>query len=143
MDSMEKITVPLLSTIDGDQDGVMDSSSRLISLWEADEGDVAIFHAVIQTESGKVITADGDNKTHCGKVVGFCLTLPESGFVQVQKAGPLENPNWNLDPGEVYFLSTGGEISKSPSQRGFIQKIGIAKSMTKMDIELGEPIRRV
>ena len=60
----------------------------------------------------------------------------------IQLAGEIENLAWNLVAGEVYYLASGGEISQTPPDTGFVQRIGVAKTSTIFVINLGEPVLR-
>ena len=106
-------------------------------------GGLNAFQVCFIALDGTARPADGTNPTHAGKVVGLASTAqPEGEPAIIQLAGEIENPMWHLTPGEVYFLVTGGEISMTPPESGFVQKIGVAKTSTVLVINLGEPTLR-
>jgi len=47
-----------------------------------------------------------------------------------------------LDPGEAYFLGSGGDLTLTPPGSGFFQKIGVAKDSVTLLIQLSEPVMR-
>lgn len=84
-----------------------------------------------------VQAANSANVTHADKVVGICLASKSAGDqVQVQKTGTIECIIWNLTPGKVYFLSSGGEITNVVPKTGFVQKIGVAETATKLVLQI-------
>jgi hypothetical protein len=106
-------------------------------------GGVNGFQVVYLASNGTARPADGTNQTHAGKVIGLTTAAqPEGVPATIQLAGEIENPVWHLTPGEVYFLVVGGEISMTPPESGFVQKIGVAKTSTVLVINLGEPTLR-
>lgn len=106
-------------------------------------GGVNGFQVVYLASDGTARPADGTNPTHAGKVIGLAAAAqPEGEPATIQLAGEIENPAWNLIPGAIYFLFAGGEISLTPPETGFVQKIGVAKSATVLVISLGEPTLR-
>ena len=106
-------------------------------------GGVNGFQVVYLASNGTARPADGTNQTHAGKVIGLTAAAqPEGVPATIQLAGEIENPVWHLTPGEVYFLVVGGEISMTPPESGFVQKIGVAKTSTVLVINLGEPTLR-
>jgi hypothetical protein len=110
---------------------------------KAGTGGVNGFQVVYIASDGTARPADGTNQTHAGKVIGLTTAAQSEGEpATVQIAGEIENPAWNLTPGGVYFLVAGGEISHSPPESGFVQKIGVAKSATVLVISLGETTLR-
>lgn len=106
-------------------------------------GGVNGFQVVYLASDSTARPADGTNQTHAGKVIGLTTAAqPEGVPATIQLAGEIENPVWHLTPGEVYFLVAGGEISMTPPESGFVQKIGVAKTSTVLVINLGEPTLR-
>ena len=102
-------------------------------------GGVNGFLVVYLAFDGTARPADGFNPTHAGKVVGLASAAqPEGEPAIIQLAGEIKNPAWHLTPGRVYFLVAGGEISMTPPESGFVQKIGVAKTSTELVISLGE-----
>ncbi len=92
---------------------------------------------------GTARPADGFNPTHAGKVIGLANSTQAEGMpVIIQLAGEIENLAWHLVAGEVYYLVSGGEISSTPPDTGFVQRIGVAKNSTILVINLGEPVLR-
>lgn len=106
-------------------------------------GGVNGFQVVYLASDGTARPADGFNPTHAGKVVGLASAAqPEGEPAIIQLAGEIENLAWNLVAGEVYYLASGGEISQTPPDAGFVQRIGVAKTSTIFVINLGEPVLR-
>lgn len=106
-------------------------------------GGVNGFQVVYLASDSTARPADGTNQTHAGKVIGLAAAAQLEGVpAAIQLAGEIENPVWHLTPGEVYFLVAGGEISMTPPESGFVQKIGVAKTATVLVISLGEPTLR-
>ena len=101
-------------------------------------------YQVVMIVNGLIYPCDGDNKTHAGKAIGIAkenIAAGNSGKVQI--FGEINNTSWNLTSGEIYFLSIGGTISLTPSEIGFYQKVGIAKSEHILILEIGEAIKNI
>jgi hypothetical protein len=106
-------------------------------------GGVNGFQVCILALDGTVRPADGFNPTHAGRVIGLANSTQAKGIPAIiQLAGEIENLAWNLVAGEVYYLASGGEISLTPPDTGFVQRIGVAKTSTILVINLGEPVLR-
>jgi hypothetical protein len=106
-------------------------------------GGVNGFQVVYLASNGTARPADGTNQTHAGKVIGLTTAAQSEGVpATIQLAGEIENIAWNLVAGEVYYLASGGEISQTPPDTGFVQRIGVAKTSTILVINLGEPVLR-
>jgi len=92
---------------------------------------------------GTARPADGFNPTHAGKVIGLANSTQAEGMpVIIQHARESEKLESHLVAGEVYYLVSGGEISSTPPDTGFVQRIGVAKNSTILVINLGEPVLR-
>jgi len=113
-------------------DGASGSSSFLLLATE----NIGAFVAV--TSNGKV--ANSATTAHAGKVAGVSLAAITSGFTgSVQSVGEVENPSWTWTAGDVIYIN-GTSLSTTAPSTGFSQRIGTAKSATKIVVELGEPI---
>lgn len=98
---------------------------------------------VYLSSSNAIMPATSANTTHANKVIGFTKTSVVSGEdVEVQAAGEINNPLWNLTPGGAYYLGEGGEITLvAPTEAGaFAQQVGIAKNSSVLIITIGTPI---
>jgi hypothetical protein len=128
---------------DAKADGIVDSAEATVIGVTAGIGGINAYQVVmIDPITGVSIPADGTNNTHAGHVVGMALANiaeGEDGFIQ--QIGGVENLSWDLDPGEIYYLTVAGTISKTPPAIGFWQRIGIAKDSVTLIINLGEPIK--
>lgn len=88
---------------------------------------VQAFQVVYVHGADTVAAANAENETHAGRVVGISLHSADAGKrVIVADTGMIENYGWSLVEGKIYYLSTGGNISVTPSEIGFVQKIGVA-----------------
>ena len=126
---------------DANHDGLIDKASGVQASFEAGVGGVNAFQVCIVAPDGTTIPADGENATHAGLVMGIApadIAEGEDGYVQV--SGEIANLDWDLDPGEKYFVGPAGTITKMPPAVGFWQKIGVAKDSVTLVIILGEAI---
>ena len=106
-------------------------------------GGVNGYQVCMMALDGTARPADGKNPTHAGRVIGLANSTQAEGIPAIiQLAGEIENLAWNLVAGEVYYLASGGEISQTPPDTGFVQRIGVAKTSTIFVINLGEPVLR-
>ncbi len=104
-------------------------------------GGVAAYQVVYVTSSDTVQAANAEEPSHAGRVVGMATeVIAQAETGKIQLSGEIENTLWSLVAGSAYFLSAGGDISNTPSSVGFIQRIGVAKSATKLLLNLSEPI---
>lgn len=86
------------------------------------------------------VLADSSLITQRGKLIGLTIepiNLGDAGDVVTQ--GEVDNPSWSWIAGDRLFLN-GTTISNTPPVSGFVQRIGTAKSSTKINIEIQEAI---
>lgn len=106
-------------------------------------GGVEAYQVVFMASDGTARPADSENPSHAGRILGIVKSSQAEGLVaSIQIAGEIENPAWDLEVGDAYFLGSGGEITLTPPSRGFVQRIGVAKTPKKLVINLGEPVLR-
>lgn len=109
----------------------------LVDSYTAGIGGINAGQVVFVTTTNTVQAANSSNVTHAGRVVGIAsATTAESDTVRVQKAGSIICPVWNLTPGNIYYLGAGGDIASTPPTTGFVQKIGVAETSTKLVIQI-------
>lgn len=139
-------TIPVMrrDCYDTDNDGIIDRSHGVFATIIAGVGGINAYQVVfIDPAAGCAFPADGTNQSHAGKVCGIAPeAIAEDEYGLVMHSGEIENPAWDLDPGEMYFLTTGGELTKTPPASGFAQKIGLAIDSVTLLIELGVPVLR-
>lgn len=112
-------------------------TAGLIDFYTAGSGGVNGGQVVFVTTTNTVQAANSSNVTHAGRIVGIAsATTAESDTVRVQKAGSIICPVWNLTPGNIYYLGAGGDIASTPPTTGFVQKIGVAETSTKLVIQI-------
>ena len=71
--------------------------------------------------------SDCSNETIANRIVGIALeTGLEGDTVRVKKIGSIVNPNWigSFVTSDVVYVGNAGNITKTPTNYGFIQKIG-------------------
>lgn len=99
-------------------------------------------YQVVMMSGDTCIPADGTNPTHAGLVFGMAVaSIPEGEDGSIIMSGEIENHDWDLDPGEIYYVSLAGTINKTPPPSGFWQKLGVAKDSVTLMLNLGEPIK--
>ncbi len=119
----------------------INQSSSTFALVQAGTGSIG---------GGKVIYMGEDSFAHQAqntmeeeyafKVLGLTLKpIPEGGFGLVRRAGLLSNPEWQLNPGAVYYLESEGNITDEKPEEGFIQIIGVAEGPRALAIRISSP----
>ncbi len=90
---------------------------------------------------GTVQPANSDNITHAGKVLGFASESKSEGEdVLVLTAGDVTKGSWTLSPGLPAYLAAGGDVTQTPPDEGFSQRVGVATTATTINIRIGEPV---
>jgi len=88
--------------------------------------------------SNTVGLADAMNLDQAERIIGISINQAIPGnTVNVITFGLVTNPEWNLIPGDPYYLGSFGNIVPVPLTNGFDQKIGIAKTDTILSIQIG------
>lgn len=84
--------------------------------------------------------ANSLNSAHLEKVVGLAPVGVLNGFISnVVTNGIVTNPAWSLAVSSPIYLN-GTSLSQTPSDTGFVQRVGIAKNATTLYVDLAEPI---
>lgn len=108
---------------------------------EAGAGGVNAFQVVYVSGSDTILPANSEETSHLGRVIGLALeNITEAETGKVQLHGRVENTAWDLTPGAVYWLGTGGEITTVVPTTGFIQRVGTAKNATTLALNFSEPL---
>ncbi len=119
-----------------------DAFGTTMGRFTAGTGGVPAFRIVYITNNGTIQSASCYNETHMNRIVGMTVEdIPEGQTGLVYRIGAIENPNWNLSPGEVYFLGDGGEIVNSRPSSGFVLVVGVAESQTRLALSIGIPVK--
>jgi hypothetical protein len=109
----------------------------------AGTGGLPAFRVVYLTTSGTAMAAAASNVTHADRIVGMTTAaIAEGQNGVVRRTGQVENPAWSLEPGRVYFLGEGGEISTAVPSAGFVLIVGVPMSETKLVLAFGLSILR-
>jgi hypothetical protein len=128
---------------DGNGDGLVDKAQGDHIFIEAGAGGVSAFAVVMMALDGTVLPGNSSEPSHFGKIIGISNSQKLEGEeCDIQASGYIQNDNWNLDPGEAYFLGSGGDLTLTPPDFGFFQKIGVAKDSVTLLIQLSEPVMR-
>jgi hypothetical protein len=129
---------------------VTDNEKQLINLipnfsnYIVGNGGLLAFKLVYLNASDTVMTASSNNQSHFNKVLGFTKNNYSAGDTMIPiSQGEITNSNWNLIPGNSYFLGVGGNITNLVPTIGFIQKVGIAKNSNTLIIKLDIPIKLI
>jgi hypothetical protein len=131
--------VMLQSAYDANADGIVDRTGITVT---AGIGGINAYQVVLMSTSEEAIPADGSNSTHAGLVVGMApVAIAEGSEGSIQQMGEIVNLDWDLDPGEIYYVGVAGTISKTPPTTGFWQRIGIAKDSVTLILNIGEAIK--
>lgn len=90
----------------------------------------------IQTASGKVFHADNANMSERDKIIGInSAATAINDLASIYITGTVTNPAWTFDPGPVYVGSSGVMTQIEPTN-GYVVKMGIALSSTKVLIDV-------
>ena len=101
-------------------------------------GKIEEFKVLYLSASNQVNVADCRNLSQKNRVIGLASKSCSAGDkTGVRYAGYIENPDWDLIPGNAYYLGLNGAILPSPPVEGFTQKIGIARTDTVLFIQYG------
>lgn len=81
--------------------------------------------------------ADSSITSKRGKVIGIASENIPNGFSgNIITEGEVENVLWSWLPGNILYLN-GTILSTSASGAGFSQRIAIAKTATKIELQIG------
>lgn len=95
----------------------------------------------------QVVNADGtptnaDNPVHQNKAVGISLEAISTGFSgDILMVGEVTNPAWSWTVNDIIYLNGTSLTTTAPTVGGFAQKIGVAKSATIIEFQLGPAIK--
>lgn len=96
---------------------------------------------VVLTPSG-AIYADNRSPSHANKIVGVTVGAASMGSnASIQAAGELDGFS-ALTPGDPVYLSIDGIITQTLPNSGFLSQIGVAKTSTKVLINIQPSIAR-
>lgn len=119
-----------------------DAFGTVLGKFTAGTGGVPAYRIVYITTNGTIQSASCYNTSHIYRIVGMTVEdIPEGSSGLVYRIGEIENPNWSLAPGEVYFLGDGGEIVNTKPTSGFLLVVGVAQSQTKLALSIGIPVK--
>ncbi len=119
-----------------------DAFGTVLGRFVAGPGGVPAFRVVFVATDGTIRSASCYNLSHMGRIVGMTVEdIPEGKSGLVYRIGAVENSEWNLSPGEVYFLGDGGEITRTRPASGFILVVGVAESVTRLALSIGIPVK--
>lgn len=99
-------------------------------------------YAVIETLSFKIVTAEleyasSNNLNHVDRILGITTNSANIGNkIIIRLKGNIVNPTWDWDISKPVYLGLDGELTQIIPEEGFIHKIGIASSSTKLFIHL-------
>ncbi len=94
---------------------------------------------------GESVNLDGtkSNSSIVGKrdkIAGLANTDINSGFSgDIVVEGILQNSGWSWSINDIIYIN-GTSLSNTPPSTGFIQKLGVAKNSTTIDIKIGQSI---
>ena len=107
-------------------------------------GGVIAGQVVYLTPAETVLPADSGDVGQAGLVVGLAADDAAGGeIVRVLAGGIVYRAAWVLVPGTIYWLGNAGELTDVPPVVGFLQRIGVARAVTVLAIQMGEPVLRV
>ncbi len=86
--------------------------------------------------------ADNTNAAHFGKCVGVsCHASVAGDMVDVQVFGPMVDPGWNWTPDGPVFVGADGVLTQTPPTSGWLQRVGLANTATKLWVDLQPAIK--
>lgn len=91
--------------------------------------------------AGDVVNGDGSKANSAiyikrNKVIGIAKATIANGFSgQIVTEGEVENLSWSWIAGNSLYLN-GTSLSTTPAATGFVKKIGVAKTPTKVEVIL-------
>jgi hypothetical protein len=97
-------------------------------------GETITSHKLVMLSSGKAMLYDGA-EANAGNVIGFSITsaaLDEA--ITVQMEGILRKTSWGLSPEKIYYATTAGNITDTPS--GVLLKVGLAADADTLKIKV-------
>lgn len=97
---------------------------------------VSPYRALIIDAAGKVWHADKDSITDRDRVIGINKNATGiNDLTELQTTGAITNQSWSFNPGPV-FVNTAGTLTQVEPTSGYVVKMGIALSATKLLIDI-------
>lgn len=97
---------------------------------------VSAYRALILGSGGKVWLADNATLSDRDRVIGINKTATSiNDMTEVSVSGTVTNPAWNFTPGPV-FVGTAGVLTQTEPSSGYVVKMGIAVTATKVLIDI-------
>lgn len=99
-------------------------------------------HRVVRTVAGALYEVDTSVPAHAAQVAGISMQAATPGtVVQVRTAGALTDSGWTLAPGLV-FCGAGGALTQTPSETGWLLRVGRVLSPTSFLVDIDDPYLR-
>jgi len=96
---------------------------------------------VVALTKNCVKKAIASNLDYANKIFGISLQgAPKGSSILIQTDGTITNNNWDLTTGSEYFVDNNGSISLNPDNVLFLQKVGIAASPHKLQLQIEDAI---
>lgn len=97
--------------------------------------------------AGKVVYLDTDAKIYAAnynlpkdyriRILGMSISkIKAAEFGLVKRSGLIKNPDWELAPGQVYYLGLDGDLSEDRPDEGLVLSIGVAFSFDSLSIKV-------
>jgi hypothetical protein len=131
----------------------VDSPGRLYEAKDAGEvagqvvtgiaGEVLSGHRVVKRDytTGELFYADKDNSGDANSILGLTLQAANIGDqCRVRIVGELIEPSWSFVNKRPVFLGNNGQLTQTKPTTGFIVRIGIPQGLTRLLVNIEEPI---
>lgn len=95
---------------------------------------------LVYEAAGRVHPLDALDGAHIDQVAGLTLTAAQEGEpVDVQLAGPVDDPSWHWTPGALW-LGAAGALTQDPPAAGYCLQVGAAVSPTRIILNIAPAI---
>lgn len=99
-------------------------------------------HRVVRTIDGALYEVDTSVRAHAAQVAGVSMQSAAPGAIaQVRTAGPVTDSGWAWAPGLV-FCGPDGALTQSPSDTGWLLRVGRVLSPTSFIVDIDDPYLR-
>lgn len=105
--------------------------------------DIGVHRVVAVNNSGELIYADNTDLDTMNRVIGVSLqSVSAGGNCKVLRHGEIEDQSFNFIGDNLYVGATGA-ITTTPPNVGYSQIIGTIITLTKIYIDINEPLQLI
>lgn len=99
-------------------------------------------HRAIALVNNFAVHADQANAAHNGLCVGISTQAAAAGgTVAVQVFGPMAEPGWVWTPNQPIYVGGDGVLTQTPPVTGWLQRVAVALTSTKIFVDPQPPIK--